>query len=173
MAKYINTHPDIMKWIFAPHEIGQANIDRLEKLFSADVVKFSELTEKSAGARVLIMDNMGMLSSTYRYAYIAEVGGGFGKGIHNVLEAACWGIPVIFGPNHKKFREAVELINLKAASSFNNLDEFSRIVDNWLSDSESYLRSSVNATEYVQKNAGATKKILTKINLKDINNPFS
>jgi len=173
IAQYINTHPDSMKWIFAPHEIDQANIDRLEKLFSTDVVRFSELTEKSAGARVLIMDNIGMLSSAYRYAYIAEVGGGFGKGIHNVLEAVCWGIPVVFGPNHKKFREAVELISLKAAGSFNSFDEFSRIVDNWLSDSEKYLRSSVNAAEYVKKNAGATKKILTKINLKDINNPFS
>jgi 3-deoxy-D-manno-octulosonic-acid transferase len=173
LARYINTHPDIMKWIFAPHEIDRANIDRLAKLFSTDVVRFSELTEKSAGARVLIMDNMGMLSSAYRYAYIAEIGGGFGKGIHNVLEAACWGIPVIFGPNHKKFREAVELINLNAASIFNTFDEFSAIVDNWLSDRESYLRSSVNAGEYVKRNAGATSKILTKISLKDINNPFS
>jgi len=82
----------------------------------------------------------------------------FGKGIHNVLEAVCWAFPLFSRPNHKKFREAVELISLKAAGSFNSFDEFSRIVDNWLSDSEKYLRSSVNATEYVKKMRARPKK---------------
>jgi 3-deoxy-D-manno-octulosonic-acid transferase len=173
IARYINAHPGSMKWIFAPHEIEKANIDRLEKLFNTKVVRFSELNEKSEEACVLIMDNIGMLSSTYRYAYIAAVGGGFGKGIHNVLEAACWGIPVIFGPNHKKFREAVELINLKGASCFSTYEEFSGIVDNWLSDRVDYLKSAKIAGDYVKENAGATDKILTKIILKDINSPFS
>ncbi len=101
------------------------------------------------------------------------MGGGFGKGIHNVLEAACWGIPVIFGPYHKKFREAVELISLKGARCFSTYDEFSEIVDNWLSDREDYLKSAKIAADYVKENAGATDKILTKMILKDINNPFS
>lgn len=173
IAGYINAHLNNMKWIFAPHEIDKENIDRLEKLFSTGVVRFSEFTEKSAGARILIIDNIGMLSSAYRYAYIAAVGGGFGKGIHNVLEAACWGIPVVFGPNHKKFREAVELINLKGARCFSTFEEFSEIIDNWLSDREGYLKSSEISGNYVKENAGATDKILTKITLKDINNPFS
>jgi 3-deoxy-D-manno-octulosonic-acid transferase len=173
IARYINAYPHKMKWIFAPHEIGKANIERLEKLFSTGVVRYSEFTEKSAGARVLIIDNIGMLSSAYRYAYIAEVGGGFGKGIHNVLEAACWGIPVIFGPNHKKFREAVELVNLKGARCFSTFEEFSRTIDNWLSDRSGYLQSAETAGNYVKENAGATGRILTKITLKDINNPFS
>jgi 3-deoxy-D-manno-octulosonic-acid transferase len=173
IARHINAHPGSMKWIFAPHEIDKANIGRLEKLFTTSVVRFSEFTEQSKDARVLIIDNIGMLSSAYRYAFIAAVGGGFSKGIHNVLEAACWGIPVVFGPNHKKFREAVELINLKGARCFSTFEGFSGIIDNWLSNREDYLKASEIAGNYVIENAGATDKILTKITLKDINNPFS
>jgi 3-deoxy-D-manno-octulosonic-acid transferase len=173
ISRYINLYPDSMKWILAPHEIDKANVDRLEKLFITRVVRFSEFTEKSEEARVLIIDNIGMLSSAYRYAYIAAIGGGFGKGIHNVLEAACWGIPVVFGPNHKKFREAVELISLDGARCFNTFEDFSRIIDSWLSDRDNYLKSARNAAKYVKENTGATNKILNKISLKDINNPFS
>jgi 3-deoxy-D-manno-octulosonic-acid transferase len=166
-------YPDRMKWIFAPHEIDKPNIERLEKLITADTVRYSEFSEKSADARVLIIDNIGMLSSAYRYAFIAAVGGGFGKGIHNVLEAACWGIPVTFGPNHEKFREAVELIKISGARSFTSFEQFSRIIDNWLTNRDEYLRSAENAARYVKENAGATNRILAKIALKDINNPFS
>jgi 3-deoxy-D-manno-octulosonic-acid transferase len=173
ISQYINADPDRMKWIFAPHEIHKANIDRIEKMLRTSVARFSEFTEKSEKARVLILDNIGMLSSAYRYAYIAAVGGGFGKGIHNVLEPACWGIPVVFGPNHNKFREAEDLIRLKGAGCFSTVEEFSRIVDNWLSDREGYRKSSQTAAAYIKENAGATDKILTKIILKDINNPFS
>jgi 3-deoxy-D-manno-octulosonic-acid transferase len=173
ISRYINLYPERMKWVFAPHEIDKANVDRLEKLFTTRVARFSEFTEESAETRVLIIDNIGMLSSAYRYAYIAEIGGGFGKGIHNILEAACCGIPVIFGPNHKKFREAVELINLHGASCFNTFEEFSRIIEIWLSDNDKYSDSAENAANYVKTNTGATNRILTKIVLKDINNPFS
>ncbi|HBC77762.1 MAG TPA: 3-deoxy-D-manno-octulosonic acid transferase [Bacteroidales bacterium] len=173
ISRYINQHPGKMKWVFAPHEIEESNIVRLEKLFSTKVARFSEFTEESAEARVMIIDNIGMLSSAYRYAYIAEIGGGFGKGIHNVLEAACWGIPVLFGQNHKKFREAVELLALGGARCFYSYEDFSGIIDNWLTDSEEYLKSAASASEYVKQNTGATNKILSKISLKDINNPFS
>jgi 3-deoxy-D-manno-octulosonic-acid transferase len=173
ISRYINLYPDRMKWIFAPHEIDKANVDRLEKLFSTRVARISEFTEKSPEARVLIIDNIGMLAQAYRYAYIAAIGGGFGKGIHNVLEAACWGIPVVFGPNHKKFREAVELISLDGARCFNTFEDFSRIIDSWLSDGDDHLKSARNAAKYVKENTGATNKILNKISLKDINNPFS
>jgi 3-deoxy-D-manno-octulosonic-acid transferase len=173
ISRYINLYPDKMKWIFAPHEIDKANVDRLEKLFSTRVARISEFTEKSPEARVLIIDNIGMLAQAYRYAYIAAIGGGFGKGIHNVLEAACWGIPVVFGPNHKKFREAVELISLDGARCFNTFEDFSRIIDSWLSDGDDHLKSARNAAKYVKENTGATNKILNKISLKDINNPFS
>jgi 3-deoxy-D-manno-octulosonic-acid transferase len=170
IAGYINRDPYRMKWIFAPHEINKSNIERLVKLFNTKVVRFSEFTEKDAQARVLIIDNIGILSSSYRYAFIAAIGGGFGKGIHNVLEAACWGIPVAFGPKYENFKEAVELVNFGGARCFNSLGDFSLIIDGWLTDSEDYFRSAQIASDYVKKNTGATWKILTKITLKDINN---
>lgn len=173
ISRYINMDPMRMKWVFAPHEINDSNISRLESLFSTTVVRFSGLTAENADARVLIIDNIGMLSSAYQYAYIAAIGGGFGKGIHNILEAACWGVPVIFGPNHKNFREAVDLINQKGAASFKTFDEFSDIVNRWLTDDEFYLQSAKTAREYINQNAGATRVIMSEITLKDINNQGS
>ena len=173
IARYINTNPGKMKWIFAPHEIDKPNIDRLEKLFKVKVVRYSELTKESADADVMIIDNIGMLSSAYRYAYIAAIGGGFGKGIHNVLEAACWGIPVVFGPNYKKFREANDLIGLNGARSFRTYEDFSGIIDKWLTDQRYYLEASASAADYVKLNAGATSRIIGSIFNKVINNERS
>ena len=81
IAEYINQLPHKMKWVFAPHEIDKPNIDRLEKLFKVKCVRFSEFSDVSVDARVMIMDNIGLLSSAYSYAYIAAIGGGFGKGM--------------------------------------------------------------------------------------------
>ncbi len=171
IAQYINQDPGKMKWVFAPHEIDDANIGRLEKLFKTSVTRFSALNEKNAAeARVLIIDNIGMLSASYRYSYIAAIGGGFGRGIHNILEAACWGVPVMFGPNHGNFREAVELIDKNGAKCFKTFDDFSRIINGWLSDSDFYLKSSGAAALYVKQNAGATALIMDMIRAKDINN---
>jgi 3-deoxy-D-manno-octulosonic-acid transferase len=114
-----------------------------------------------------------MLSSAYRYAYIAAIGGGFGKGIHNILEPACWGIPVLFGPNHQKFREAVELLDKGAAKSFSTFDEFKKILDLWLTDEKIYTISAETASKYVKENAGATEIIIKEISEKDINRPHS
>jgi 3-deoxy-D-manno-octulosonic-acid transferase len=173
ISQYINKFPDKMKWVFAPHEIDKSNIERLEKLFTVPVVRFSEFSENSSEARVLIIDNIGMLSSAYKYANISAIGGGFGKGIHNILEPACWSVPVIFGPNYKKFREAVELINEKGAMTFNSFGEFSEILDNWLSDEDFYLKSAKTAGEYVKRNTGATPLIIKAILGKDINKLYS
>jgi 3-deoxy-D-manno-octulosonic-acid transferase len=163
IAEYINNYPGRMKWVFAPHEIHRENIDRLEKLFSVRTVRLSAFTENEKEARVLIIDNIGMLSSAYRYAHIAAVGGGFGKGIHNILEAACWGLPVMFGPRYHKFREAVELIKQNGAASFKSYSEFKAILDKWLSDDASYVKSASSASEFVANNKGATAKILNRI----------
>jgi 3-deoxy-D-manno-octulosonic-acid transferase len=169
IAEYINSFPDSMKWVFAPHEIDTANIERLEKLFNATHVRFSEFATKPSDARILIIDNIGMLSSAYRYASVAAVGGGFGKGIHNILEPACWSIPVIFGPNHTKFREAVELLEAGGAMSFKNYDEFKTILDRWLTDEKAYSDSASAAGRYVRDNTGATEIILQYIGNADIN----
>ncbi len=169
IAGYINRFPKKMKWIFAPHEIDLQNIERLEKLLRTSVVRFSKFSEDSADARVLIIDNIGMLSSAYRYATIAEVGGGFGSGIHNILEAACWGIPVIFGPNYQEYREATDLIELGAAESFSTFRDFSGILENLLSDEKLYSESAKTAASYVKQNTGATGKIMAKIIPQDMN----
>ena len=163
IAKYINNFPDRMKWVFAPHEIDKPNIERLEKLLKVSHVRYSEFSELSADSRVLIIDSIGLLSSAYRYAYIAAVGGGFGKGIHNILEPACWGIPVIFGPNYGKFREATDLINAGGAKSFVTFDDFKGILDKWLTDDKLCKGSGKVALEYVKGNTGATGKILKEI----------
>ncbi|MDP3003527.1 MAG: glycosyltransferase N-terminal domain-containing protein [Bacteroidales bacterium] len=173
IAQYINKFPGRMKWVFAPHEIDKPNIERLEKLFNIKHVRFSEFNEASADARVLIIDNIGILSSAYKYAYIAAIGGGFGKGIHNILEPACWGIPVMFGPKHKKFREAIDLINENGAMTFDSFGNFSSILDRWLTDELFYLISAKAAVDYIDKNTGATGKILQEILQKDINKPHS
>ena len=169
IAEYVNMFPSRMKWVFAPHEIDKSNIDRLEKLFKTSCVRFSEFSGSSADARVLIIDNIGMLSSAYRYSYIAAIGGGFGKGIHNILDAACWGVPVIFGPNHEKFKEAVDLKLAGGARTFKSFEEFRVILDLFLNDEKIYKASADIAAKYVRENTGATGIIIKEISQKDIN----
>ena len=173
ISAYINMSPLKMKWVFAPHEVDKSNIDRLESLFKVKTVRFSEFNEKDADARVLIIDNIGMLSSAYRYAYIAAIGGGFGKGIHNILEPACWGIPVIFGPKHENFKEAVDLVKEGGAKSFQTFDDFRKIMDLWIIDDKIYTISARIASDYVKENAGATEIIIKEILHKDINSSHS
>ncbi|HLN54850.1 MAG TPA: glycosyltransferase N-terminal domain-containing protein [Bacteroidales bacterium] len=163
IARYINLDPGRMKWVFAPHEIDESNISRIEKLFTPECVRFSRYSEASSDARVLIIDNIGMLSSAYRYAAIAAVGGGFGKGIHNILEPACWGIPVLFGPGHEKFREAVELLKVKGGMTFDSFDSFKEILDKLLNDDEYYLKSARSASQYVNENTGATGILMSEL----------
>jgi 3-deoxy-D-manno-octulosonic-acid transferase len=173
ISEYINSFPSRMKWVFAPHEIDKPNIERLEKLIKVKCVRFSEYVDESADARVLIIDNIGMLSSAYRYAYIAAIGGGFGKGIHNILEPACWGIPVVFGPRYKNFREAVDLLGLGGADKFLTYEDFKRIMDLWLSDERTYTVSAEMASKYVRENAGAKYIIIKELLHGDSNTVYS
>jgi 3-deoxy-D-manno-octulosonic-acid transferase len=163
ISRYINSSPGKMKWVFAPHEIDSGNIDRLEKLLSTSVVRFSKFTEQHSDARVLIIDNIGILASAYRYASLAEIGGGFGAGIHNVLEASCWGVPVMFGPRYGAFKEAVDLVTLGGARCFRSYSDFTLIMDDWLSEGNSRNISAEMAQKYVRENTGATAKIFGKI----------
>jgi len=111
----------------------------------------------------MIIDNIGMLSSVYRYASIAAVGGGFGRGIHNILEPACWGIPVLFGPHHLKFREAVQLKERGGAVSFDNFETFTSVVEKYLSDPVA-LEAAGNASAiYISENKGSTDKVYKEI----------
>lgn len=153
---------EIPKWIIAPHEINEAQIRQIEKFFQEEAVRYSVFiknTEKNKEAAVLIIDNIGMLSSLYKYGEVAYIGGGFDQGIHNVLEAAVHGIPVIFGPRYQKFKEARDLIALQAAFSISNEKELKDAIRK-LKDEAFCKAAGQKAGEYVKSHTGATQQIL-------------
>lgn len=150
------------KFILAPHEVNKEHIDALLQLFPSSVC-FSELKTSSSDeiqrAQVLIIDNIGMLSSLYHYGDMAYIGGGFGVGIHNTLEAAAYGIPVIFGPKYEKFQEAIDLLVLGAGFSIGSAEELQRLFEALL-DEEKRKEAGHAAANYVQQRAGATQIIM-------------
>jgi 3-deoxy-D-manno-octulosonic-acid transferase len=165
MAKYINENNDV-KLIIAPHEIKPENINRIKKLFNKKVITFSEVKENTElnDYDVLLIDNIGMLSSLYQYGQIAYIGGGFGVGIHNTLEAAVYGIPVLFGTNYKKFAEAINLIHLGAAFSIDSEMGLAKKMNSLWKNTEMLKKSGAAAKEYVTHKSGATKTILEMLN---------
>ena len=149
-----------LKLIIAPHEIQPTHLDELKKLFPQST-RFSESRPDGATSNILIIDNVGMLSRLYKYAYITFVGGGFTRdGIHNVLEAAVYEKPVIFGKNYKKYKEAVDLIECEGAKSFSDKDEPYQILITLLNDEDDYRQKCQASGNYVLKNKGATEKVL-------------
>lgn len=164
LADLAKEHPEL-KFIIAPHEINAAHVSSLKNLFP-NCILYSGYTNgsKNKDVQFLIVDFIGLLSRLYKYATITYVGGGFTKdGIHNILEAAVWGKPVIFGPNYKKYREAGELINAGGGFSIGTTEELKKLAGHLLS-SESDLQASGNkAKNYIEQNTGATEKILQLI----------
>ena len=128
------------------------------------VARYTSENTDLADKEVLIIDCIGLLSSIYRYGKIAYIGGGFGVGIHNTLEAAVYGIPVIFGPKYQKFMEAVQLIEAKGAYSIKDYEELKTLLDRLLSDEKFLKETGTNAGNYVIGNSGATDKVLHMIN---------
>lgn len=164
--KYFNNHRD-WKLIVAPHVIGE---DHLKFIFSLikdkKVVRYTQATEDNvADADVLIIDCFGLLSSVYHYGDVAYVGGGFGVGIHNVLEAAVWGMPVLFGPNNKHFAEAQGLLQSGGGIEIEDYETFSLIMSQLSDDSAYYDTCGQEAGVFVQSLAGATKKVLSSVKL--------
>ncbi len=156
-------YPD-WKFIFAPHEVGEEKINHLIGLLPPNsTVKYSQLTTHNAQLQILVIDNIGMLSSLYAYGDIAYIGGGFGAGIHNTLEAAAFGLPVIFGPRYLKFNEARELIALKAGFSISDEAQLKGIVDTLITDEAFYSTTSKKIYNYVQEHTGATEMIMGQI----------
>jgi len=152
-------NPD-WKLVIAPHEIHEGHINTIIDLFPTGV-KFSALSldkNDESEAQVLIIDNIGMLSSLYQYGKIAYIGGGFGVGIHNTLEAAAFGLPVIFGPNYHKFQEAKDLIEIGAAKSISNTEELMVSFKHYVQYDSGSL-----AKNYVASKKGATEMIIKKI----------
>lgn len=160
---YFNAHPEL-KLIIAPHEF---NDDRLEAIMSRIERKtalYTQTTEDdAANLDCLIINCFGILSSCYRYADIAYIGGGFGAGIHNVNEAAVYGIPVIFGPNHSKFREAIELKECSGGFAITGKEDFNVIANRLTTDAQSLAASGQAAGSYIQSHLGATKLIFSHI----------
>lgn len=164
--KYFNLHKD-WKLIVAPHVIGEDHLAQIfELLKGRRVVRYTEATEENVkDAEVLIIDCFGLLSSIYHYGTISYVGGGFGVGIHNVLEAAVWDIPVIFGPNNKRFQEAQGLIMAGGGFEINDYQSFRDLMLRFETDEMFLQTSKKHAGEFVKGRAGATEKIMGSLPL--------
>lgn len=164
--KYFNEHND-WKLIIAPHIIADTHLRQILQLLKGKkVVLYTEATETNvADADVLVINCFGLLSSIYHYGDVAYVGGGFGAGIHNVLEAAVWGIPVVFGPNNKRFAEAQGLLASGGGFEIDNYEKFALIMDRFCSD-KAFLQNSGNAAgSFVKQLSGATNKVFSDIKL--------
>lgn len=160
---YKNKHK--LRFIIAPHEISPEHIDALMQRAGKKAVQFSKTnSEEVKNAEILIIDSIGMLSQLYQYGTLAFIGGGFGAGIHNILEASAFGLPVFFGPNYYKFTEAKELIELKGAFEVSKPDEFIHQTDMLLSDKGKLQKTSAINKNYVLKSKGATGIILQQVN---------
>ena len=172
--RFFNGRKD-WRLLIAPHVIGEDHLKFILSLIQGKkVVRYTQTSpEEAAGADVLIIDCFGLLSSMYHYGDVAYVGGGFGVGIHNTLEAAVWQMPVIFGPNNKKFQEAQGLLKSGGGFEINNYEEFESLMGRLMgegaeasSDSTSFLKSSGDkAGAFVASLSGATDKVLSKVEL--------
>lgn len=162
--EYFNTHPE-MKLIIAPHVIDENHLVEIISKLKRPYVRYTRADERNVQkADCLIIDCFGLLSSIYSYGEVAYIGGGFGVGIHNTLEAAVYGIPVVFGPKYHKFMEAKQLIEAQGAFSISNYEELGSLFDRFLTDEHFHRETGSNAGFYVTNNAGATDKVLSMIN---------
>ncbi|WP_394771845.1 3-deoxy-D-manno-octulosonic acid transferase [Mucilaginibacter sp.] len=165
IAALVTQYPD-WKFVIAPHEISEEKIKRLTDILPKDnFAKYSQLSSAESlisDHQFLIIDNIGMLSSLYQYGDIAYIGGGFGAGIHNTLEAAAFGLPVIFGPNYSKFKEARDLIELQAGFSIANEAELKSVTDGLIKN-DAYKVAGEKAKAYVEAHTGATAIIINLI----------
>lgn len=168
MDHYANTHPEI-RFVIAPHEIDEDHLQSIEKLFK-NTIRFSELkksidagiiADSQISSNVLIIDNIGMLSKLYHYATVTFIGGGFGEdGVHNVLEAAVYGKPVVYGPVYDKYIEAVELEECRGGISVGNALELEATFNELLNDDGALERAALAAKNYVYTHKGATNKVM-------------
>ena len=168
--RYFREHPE-WRLIIAPHVIGEDHLQQIEKLLDGyQVTRYTTLQSKEAPSGAvggalgaLIIDCFGLLSSIYRYATVAYVGGGFGVGIHNTLEAAVWGVPVIFGPENQKFQEAQGLKAQGGGFEITCYDDFQRLMDRFSADASFLQQAGRQAAAYVTSQAGATDRILSDV----------
>lgn len=162
LVHYINTKADDKeRFIIAPHVIKQVSIEKLIRNISKKTLRYSKATtENIQYADVLIIDSIGILTSVYAYASFAYVGGGFGAGIHNILEPATYGIPILIGPTYHKFQEAVDLIEKKACFEVQNQDSLNQKLTLFFSNKEFVKKSGKTALHYIQEHIGATDLVV-------------
>jgi len=160
---FFNEHPEI-KLLIAPHEIHEDHLQGIESQLKRPSVRYSQTTpEQAAAFDCLIIDCFGLLSSMYRYGDAAYIGGGFGAGIHNTLEAAVYGIPIIFGPNYRKFHEAKELLACGGAITVDTDLALVSILQQWFENESTRAKAGKMAGEMVQKGSGGTDIVLNTI----------
>ncbi len=164
LVDYINTAPKNIKFVLAPHTIKTDKILNLEGVISKKTMCFSKIDEKTiSDCEVLIVDNIGILTKIYSYADIAYVGGGFATGLHNTLEPAVFGVPVIIGPNYDGFKEVEELVAQKGILPITDISGFNALMKKLLQDTEFLKRTGVINEAYVSKNKGASIQIIDYI----------
>jgi 3-deoxy-D-manno-octulosonic-acid transferase len=162
LVPFINKHSGL-KFIIVPHEISSPHLNRLMRMLIKPTLLFSKLDETNAYlADVIIVDSIGLLSGLYRYGTIAYIGGGFGAGIHNILEAATFGLPVFFGPRYSKFREACQLVKIGGACSVTTTEAFGSALSRLIDNPEELKKTSLISSEFIKNNRGATEIILGK-----------
>ena len=164
--RYFDIHKD-WKVIIAPHVISDEHLSQIfELLKGRRVVRYTEATEENVkDAEVLIIDCFGLLSSIYHYGTVSYVGGGFGVGIHNVLEAAVWDIPVVFGPNNKHFQEAQGLMLVQGGFEIKDYQSFRDLMMHFETDASFLQNAGENAGAFVKSRAGATAKVMENVSL--------
>ena len=154
----------LVKFVIAPHQIGEDHIRDLARNIKDGFIRYSEANGSNVeDSRVMIIDNVGMLSYLYQYGFAAVIGGGFGKGIHNILEPAAFGLPILFGPNYKKFQEARDLVSDGGAFTFKSYDEFKASLLELINNEDHYKSASSKCRDYVESGRGGTKVIVEKI----------
>ncbi len=165
IAGYINESENDFKYILAPHEINKEHIWQIISKISKKTILYSEITNQTdlTNTHVLIIDNIGMLSSLYRYADLVMIGGGFGKGIHNILEPAVYGVPVIIGPKYQKFKEAVDLVKLETVFPIKTKTEFAKTVNDLSQNKSKLKRISTTQNHYIKTMSGSTTIIADKL----------
>lgn len=162
---WFNAHKD-WKLIIAPHVIGEDHLQQILSKIEGKAVRYTQASaEEVRDAQVLIIDCFGLLSSIYHYGEVAYVGGGFGVGIHNLPEAAVWGVPVIFGPNNQRFQEAQQLKACGGGLEINGAADFQRIMDRFDANPQQVEADGKKAGDYVKGKAGATDKVLHSVGL--------
>lgn len=159
LLDYINHYTGTYKWIIVPHEIGENHIKSILDKCRKKIIRYSQIANNPAEYDVLVIDCIGLLSAIYRYGNIAYIGGGFGAGIHNTLEAAVYGIPVIFGPKYQKFNEAVILIREGGAFSIQSGTELAEVLNSLIGTPVVAETAGQKALEYVTSQLGATEVI--------------